>query len=97
MEMRKRQPIGIELVKRGIISEEDIKAALDYQRSHPNDKIGDILYKLKICDPQKLIKEIGNIVGDKGILLTQNDIRVPIDEYMSLDLAKKYKAIINAK
>jgi len=93
MEMRKRQPIGIELVKRGIISEEDIKAALAYQRSHTNDKIGDILYKLNLCDPYVLIKEIGNIVGEKGIMLSLSDINVPVEDYMSLDLAKKYKAI----
>ena len=30
--MEKRQPIGIELVKRGIVSEEDIEKALDYFR-----------------------------------------------------------------
>ena len=33
--MEKRQPIGIELVKRGIVTEEDIEKALDYQKTHP--------------------------------------------------------------
>ena len=32
--MEKRQPIGIELVKRGIATEVDIEKALDYQKSH---------------------------------------------------------------
>ena len=34
--MDRRQPIGIELVKKGVVSEDDIKQAIEYQRSHPN-------------------------------------------------------------
>ena len=55
MDMRKRQPIGVELVKRGIVTEKDIEKALEYQREHPNRKLGDILYILDVCDPNKLI------------------------------------------
>lgn len=33
MDNRRTQPIGIELVKRGIVGEEDINKALEYQRS----------------------------------------------------------------
>ena len=34
-----RQPIGIELVRKGVINEGDIEKALEYQKSHPNRKI----------------------------------------------------------
>ena len=44
MDNRRTQPIGIELVKRGIVKEEDINKALDYQKEHPSKKVGDILY-----------------------------------------------------
>ena len=43
METRRRQPIGVELVKRGVVKEKDIETALQYQKDHPNKKIGDIL------------------------------------------------------
>ena len=43
MEIRKRQPIGVELVKRGIVTEADIEQALQYQREHPSKKIGDMM------------------------------------------------------
>ena len=36
MDVRKRQPIGIELVKRGIVTEEDINSALQEQRMNPD-------------------------------------------------------------
>lgn len=93
MDMRKRQPIGVELVKRGIVTEKDIEKALEYQREHPNRKLGDILYILHVCDPNKLIETIGEIVGTKGILLNASTIKVKLTDYISLDIAKKNKAI----
>ncbi len=32
MDLKRRQPIGVELVKRGIVTENDIEKALEYQR-----------------------------------------------------------------
>ena len=68
---RRRQPIGVELVKKGIVQERDIENALKYQREHPDRKLGDILYQLNVCDPNILIEAIGEIIGEKGILLTE--------------------------
>ena len=93
MDIRRRQPIGVELVKRGIVTEEDIKNALDFQKEHPNRKIGDILYSLDVCDPNKLIEAIGDIIGTKGILLTNGNLRVKLTDYFSIDIAKKNKVV----
>ena len=93
MEMRRRQPLGVELVKRGVVTEDDITRALDYQRQHPSRKIGDILYILDACDPRKLIEAMGDILGTKGILLNNRTIKVKVTDYISLDVAKKNKAI----
>ena len=93
MDLKRRQPIGVELVKRGIVKEIDIEKALDYQKEHPNKKIGDCIYELKLCDPVILIKEIGDIIGEKGILLFRNSIKLNITDYISLDTAKRVKAV----
>ncbi len=93
MEMRRRLPIGVELVKRGVVTELDIKKALDYQREHPSIKLGDILHRLEVCDGQKLIENIGEIVGQRGILLTSNSLKINPTEYISLEICKKYKCI----
>ena len=90
---RRNQPIGIELVKRGVVTEEDINKALEYQKQHPTKKIGDILKELQLCDPKRLITEIGQILGEKSILLNANDIKIDIISYISLDTAKRNKAI----
>ena len=76
-----------------IRTEKDIEKALEYQREHPNRKLGDILYILDVCDPNKLIETIGEIVGTKGILLNASTIKVKLTDYISLDVAKKNKAV----
>ena len=93
MEAKRRQPIGVELVKRGIVKEKDIETALQYQREHPEQKLGDILYQLDLCDPNKLIEGIGDILGQKGILLKGDKIKVRLTDYFSLDVAKKNKVV----
>ena len=37
MATNQRQPLGIELVKRGIVKQEDITQALEYQITHPKE------------------------------------------------------------
>ena len=91
--MDKRQPIGIELVKRGIVTEDDIEKALDYQKSHPSKKIGDIIDILGLCDSHRLIGAIGEILDEKAIYLLDNDVRISPVDYISLDLMKQNKAI----
>ncbi len=88
-----KQPLGIELVKRGIVSGADIEKALKYQESHRSKKMGDILYILKVADPKKLMKEISEIIGKKGIFLEQKDIKLQPTEYIPFDVMKKSKAI----
>ena len=86
MEMRRKQPIGVELVKRGIVQEADIENALQYQREHPSKKIGDILYILGVCDPKTLIDAIADILGEKGVILNQSTIKIKLTG----DLSKNY-------
>ena len=87
------QPLGIELAKRKLVTETEIDKALEYQKLYPNKKLGDILHILHLCDSEELIKAIGEILGEKAILLTEADIRINVSEYISLDIVKKNKAI----
>ncbi len=93
MELKRRQPIGVELVKKGVVTENDIERALEYQKQHPKKKMGDILHILDVCNPDKLIKAVGEIVGTKGIILNNKSLKVKITDYISLDIAKENKAI----
>ncbi len=93
MDLRRKQPIGVELVKRGIVKESDIESALQFQRQHSNMKLGDILYELDVCDPTTLINEIADIIGAKGILLTNSMVKINMTDYIPKDIAKKNKAV----
>lgn len=93
MEMRRRMPIGVELVKRGVVTETDIEKALEYQRNHPNTKLGDILHILNVCEADILIQNIAEILGEKGVLLTGNTIKIKPTDYLSLDICKRNKCV----
>ena len=93
MDSKRKQPLGIELVKRGIVTEEDIQRALDYQRAEPKKKLGDILNILGVCDSITLITAIGEILEEKAIYLKENDIKINIVDYVSMDICRQYKAI----
>ena len=88
-----RQPLGIELVRRGIVSQEDISEALEYQKTHTKEKLGDILNDLKLADSKKLLEAMGEILGEKTIYLTDTDIRIDVTKFMSLDIARETNAI----
>ena len=93
MDVRKRQPIGIELVKRGVVTEADIDAALQEQKNNSDKKIGEILNDLHVCDSQVLIDAIGEIIGVKGIILSQALIKIEVLNYISLEIAKRNRAV----
>ena len=93
MATNQRQPLGIELVKRGIVRQEDITRALEYQRVHTKEKLGDILNDLKIVDSKLLLNAMGDILGEKTIYLTDTDITIDLGKYISLDIAREALAI----
>ena len=93
MEIKKKQPIGIELVRRGLVNENQIQTALEYQKINPGKKVGDILNELQLCDSYTLIQTIGDILGEKGMILTRSDIKINIEDYISYDVVKQNKAI----
>ncbi len=92
--MKRRTPIGIELVKRGVVKEADIEAAIEYQKKHPNKKIGDILNILNLCPQKKLIEAMGDILGERVIILTTDDIKVQEDKYLPISICKTCKAVV---
>ena len=93
MAFGRRQPIGVELVKRGIVTEEDVQRALIEQKKYPNKKIGEIIKEMNICDPRALIQAIGDIVGAKGVILTKESVQLNILDYISIEMAKRYHVV----
>lgn len=93
MAFGKRQPIGVELVKRGIVTENDVQTALIEQKKSPNKKIGEILKEMNVCDQRTLIQAIGAILGVKGVILTKESVQIDILDYISIEMAKRYHVV----
>ena len=93
MEIKKKQPLGIELVRKNIVTGDDIERALRYQENHRTKKIGDILYILKAAEPEKLIKAVAEVLDKKGVYLEYSKFDINPTEYIPLDVMKKNKAI----
>jgi len=93
MDTNRKVPIGVELVRRGIITEEDVNEAIEYQKTHRKMKLGEILKEKAKCDEQVLIASIADILGEKGIALHFNDIKINTEDYISLDIIKNCKAV----
>lgn len=89
-----RAPLGVELVRRGIVTEADVQAAINYQKEHPNKKIGDILNILNLCPQSDLIKAMGEILGENVIVLRKDFIKVNTEDFITLDISKACKAIV---
>lgn len=93
METNRRQPLGVELVRRGIVTETEVNEAIEFQKTHRKMKLGEILRTLSNADPEILIEQIADIIGEKGIFLKADDVEINIEDYISLDIAKECKAI----
>lgn len=89
-----KQPLGIELVRRGIVTQENIENALEFQKTHPDEKIGDILYEQNAtANVNGLLECIGEVLNEKTIMLTTYDIQINTLDYISNDLMKQYLAV----
>ncbi len=93
MDSRRKNPIGIELVRRGILTQADIDKALEFQRRNPNNKIIEIINTLNLCDQYLLIEVLGEMLGEKAIIFSYGDVTIDVKKYISLDMAKKYEAV----
>jgi len=93
MDSKRRGPIGIELVRRGILTQSDIDKALEYQRRNPGRKLIEIVNILGLCDQYILLQILGELLEEKTMLFTFNDIKIDVKKYISIDMAKKYLAV----
>ena len=90
---KRKGPIGIELVRRGLINESDISRAIEYQKEHPNKKIVETINILGLCDENLLIKALGEILDERSMLLGMENIKLNPTDYISIDVIKENKAI----
>ena len=87
-----KAPIGVMLIRKGLIKESDIDRAIEYQQSHRGTKLGEIFHILKVCDDQELLNTISESTGFKPVQLEPN-LAFPFTQYISMDIVKQHKVI----
>ena len=86
-------PIGVELVRRGVVTDSQIKQAIEYQRLHPGLKLGDIIYFLGLAEENQLATAMSEIFGFPSMILDTSMITINPRSFYSLDIAKETKSL----
>lgn len=86
-------PIGVELVRRGVVTDNQIKKAIEFKRSNKNDKLGDIIYKLHLADEDELLQALGEILGFPTTKIKVEELATDPRRLYSLDIAKETQSI----
>ena len=87
----KKNPIGVDMVNSGIITEDQLNEALAYQKNHPDKKIGEIVDILNMCDKTRLLEVISEKLGIRAVVLDKN-IDIDYAQYLSRDTVINSKA-----
>lgn len=87
----KKNPIGVELVNAGLITEQQLDEVLSYQKNHPELKIGEIVDILNLCDKTRLLEILSEKLDVKAVVL-DDKIDIDYNTLMSRDTVINSKA-----
>ncbi len=88
----RKAPTGVELVKKGLITDEQLQEALTYQKEHPEFKVGEVVDILNMCDKKKLISVIAEQIKQKTVDLSKG-ISINYAEFLPRDVVINNKAM----
>lgn len=86
----RKNPIGIEFIKRGILTDMQVERVLDYQKDHPDLKFGEVVDILDMCDKKVLLNTLAEKLQITPIMLDEGVEINPV-QYLPRDM------IINSK
>ncbi len=89
----KKVPLGVMLIRKGLIKESDIDSAIEYQKNHRGIKLGEAFHILKVCDDQDLINTIGESLDTKPTTLKPSEFTFDFTRYISMDIVKQDKVL----
>ena len=89
----KKVPLGVALIRKGLIVDADIDKAVEYQKNHKGIKLGEAFHILKLCDDQALINTIGEVLGVKAVQLDPSIFNFDFGKYVSMDIVKQHKVL----
>lgn len=88
-----KAPLGVTLIRKGLIKDADIDKAVEYQNTHKGIKLGEAFHILQLCDDQALINTIGEVIGFKAVQLRPATFKFDFTRYISMDIVKQHKVL----
>ncbi len=88
----KNSPIGIEFIKKGILSEAQVDRVLEYQKDHKDLKFGEIVDILDMCEKQQLLEILSEKIKVSPVLL-DGELDVNPVQYLPRDIIINYRVI----
>lgn len=88
----KKSPIGIEFIKRGLLTDSQVDRVLEYQKQHRDLKFAEIVDILDMCDKTKLLEALADKIQVTPVML-DNDLDINPVQFLPRDIIINYKAL----
>lgn len=88
----KKNPIGVEFIKRGLLTEVQVDRVLQYQKEHKELKFGEIVDILDMCDKDALLDALSDKVQVNPVMLEHN-LKINPVKYLPRDVIINYKVM----
>ncbi|MEG0872576.1 MAG: ATPase, T2SS/T4P/T4SS family [Clostridia bacterium] len=88
----RKSPLGVEFIKRGLLTDVQVDRVLEYQKDHKELKFGEIVDILDMCDKQQLLETLSYKIQVNPVLL-EGDLAVNPVSYLPRDMIINYKVL----
>ncbi len=88
----KKSPIGVEFIKKGLLTDSQVDRVLEYQKEHRDLKFAEIVDILDMCDKSKLLDVLAEKIQVTPTML-DGELDINPVEYLPRDMIINYKAI----
>jgi len=88
----RKNPIGLEFIKSGLLTDIQVTRVLEYQKDHRELKFGEIVDILDMCDKSDLLEILSKKLQYEGVLLDEELEITPVD-YLPRDIIINFRAL----
>lgn len=88
----KKNPIGVEFIKKGLLTDDQVDRVLQYQKEHKELKFAEIVDILDMCDKNELLETLSTKVQVTPVMLDGNLEINPV-KYIPRDIIINYKVM----
>jgi type IV pilus assembly protein PilB len=88
----KKNPIGVEFIKKGLLTDDQVDRVLQYQKEHKELKFAEIVDILDMCDKNELLETLSMKVQVTPVMLDGNLDINPV-KYIPRDIIINYKVM----